>query len=60
MNNRECVEKLINNGFKAQIIADVLHVTSSYISKYRKGTRNLSKKREKILTEFLEKYKNIL
>lgn len=60
MENRECVEKLINNGFKAKVIAEYLNVSPSYISKYRKCERELSKKNQIKLTQFLNKYKNIL
>lgn len=60
MDNRECVERLIQQGFKAKMIADALYVGASYISMYRKGQRELSKKKEEMLTQFLDKYKNIL
>lgn len=60
MDNRECVEKLIKQGFKAKVIAEYLNVSASYISKYRKCERELSKLNQIKLTQFLNKYKNIL
>lgn len=60
MNNRENVEKLIKQGFKARMIADALYVSPAYVSMYRKGERQLSKKKEEMLTLFLNKYQNIL
>lgn len=60
MNSRECVEKLIKQGFKAKMIADALNVSAAYISMYRKGKRVLTPKNEKILIKFLEQYKELM
>ncbi|AJA48647.1 hypothetical protein CPAST_c25780 [Clostridium pasteurianum DSM 525 = ATCC 6013] len=60
METRDCIEKLIATGFKANVIASFMGVSDAYISMYRKGKRNLSKKNQMKLTEFLNKYKNIL